>query len=131
MGDPHRSRCERCTRDDAVPCARGNTGRNLHVRREQWTPLDACALRSTASAPYRASADTAACTAVAPGIGATAALLPLAIEREGEWLHIRLYADQARGADAREDAREVRWFAGWAALNGGGPKSMRRAATGT
>jgi len=90
---------------------------------KQWTPLDACALRSTASAPYRASADTPACTAIAPGIGATAALLPLAVEREGEWLHIRLYADQARGADAREDAREVRWFAGWAALNGAGPKA--------
>lgn len=90
---------------------------------KQWTPLDACVLRSTASAPYRASAEIAACTAIAPGIGATAALLPLAIEREGEWLHIRLYADQARGADTREDAREVRWFAGWAALNGGGPKA--------
>ena len=90
---------------------------------KQWTPLDACALRSSASAPSRASADTAACTAIAPGIGASAALLPLAVEREGEWLHIRLYADQARGADAREDAREVRWFAGWAALNGGGPKA--------
>lgn len=90
---------------------------------KQWTALDACALRSTASAPYRASADTAACTAIAPGIGATAALLPLAVEREGEWLHVRLYADQARGADAREDAREVRWFAGWAAVNGGGPKA--------
>jgi hypothetical protein len=90
---------------------------------KQWTPLDACALRSTAAAPYRASADTAACIAIAPGVGATAALLPLAIEREGEWLHIRLYADQARGADAREDAREVRWFTGWAAINGGGPKA--------
>jgi hypothetical protein len=90
---------------------------------KQWTPLDACALRATPAAPYRATADTAACTAIAPGVGATAALLPLAIEREGEWLHIRLYADQARGADAREDAREVRWFTGWAALNGGGPKA--------
>ncbi|MET0229891.1 MAG: hypothetical protein ABW186_03060 [Rhodanobacteraceae bacterium] len=90
---------------------------------KQWTPLDACALRSTASTPHRAIADVAACTAIAPGIGASAALLPLAAEREGEWLHIRLYADQARGADVREDAREVRWFAGWAALNGGGPKA--------
>jgi hypothetical protein len=90
---------------------------------KQWTALDACALRSTASAPHRANADVAACTAIAPGIGASAALLPLGVEREGEWMHVRLYADQARGADAREDAREVRWFAGWAALNGGGPKA--------
>ena len=58
-----------------------------------------------------------------PGIGAEAALLPLAIERDGEMLHVRLYADQARGADAREDLRLVQWFAGWAAINGGGPKA--------
>ncbi len=58
-----------------------------------------------------------------PGIGAEAALLPLAIERDGEWLRVRLYADQARGGDAREDLRLVRWFTGWAAINGGGPKA--------
>ena len=87
---------------------------------QQWTPLDACALRSVGT---RFSADLAACTAIAPGIGADAALLPLDVESEGEWLHVRLYADQARGADAREDARLVRWFGGWAALNGGGPKA--------
>lgn len=89
---------------------------------QQWTPLDACALRS-APATLRMSADTAACTAIAPGIGAEAALIPLAVEHDGEWLHVRLYADQARGADAREDARLVRWFTGWAAINGGGPKA--------
>ena len=86
-----------------------------------WTPLDACALRGTGTdGTLKVGADLAACSAIAPGIGAGAALLPLAIEREGEWLHVRLYADQARGADAREDAREVRWFGGWAAVNGGG-----------
>ena len=92
---------------------------------QQWTALDACTLRGTggANAPLNVNADTAACAAIAPGIGAGAALLPLGIEREGEWLHIRLYADQARGADAREDAREVHWFGGWAAINGGGPKA--------
>jgi hypothetical protein len=88
--------------------------------RGQWTPLDACALRATGAA---FSADVAACTAIAPGIGAEAALLPLAIERDDEWLHLRLYADQARGADAREDLRLVRWFDGWAAINGGGAKA--------
>jgi len=88
---------------------------------KQWAPLDACTLRGTAG--RQVNADIAACTAIAPGIGAQAALLPLGFEREGEWLHIRLYADQARGADAREDARLVRWFGGWAAINGGGPKA--------
>jgi hypothetical protein len=89
---------------------------------QQWTPLDACALRSTQTAAAL-SADVAPCTAIAPGIGADAALLPLTVERDGEWLHVRLYADQARGADAREDLRLVRWFAGWAAINGGGAKA--------
>ena len=91
---------------------------------QQWTALDACALHGTNSGGHlHASADIAACTAIAPGIGATAALLPISIEHEGEWLRVRLYADQARGADAREDARLVRWFGGWAAVNGGGPKA--------
>lgn len=88
---------------------------------KQWTPLDACALRGKTG--QRMDADTAQCTAIAPGIGAEAALLPLSIEHEGEFLHVRLYSDQARGADAREDARLVRWFKGWAAVNGGGPKA--------
>lgn len=86
----------------------------------QWTALDACALRAKAGA--EAQADPAACAAIAPGVGADAALLPLAIGRDGERLHVRLYADQARGADAREDLRLVRWFGGWAAVNGAGPK---------
>jgi hypothetical protein len=92
---------------------------------KQWTPLEACALHSAAraTAGLQVRADTAACTAIAPGVGAQAALLPLVIERDGEWLHVRLYADQARGADAREDARLVQWFGGWAAINGGGPKA--------
>lgn len=91
---------------------------------QQWTPLDACALRGTRSAAgLKAQADVAACTALAPGVGAQAALLPLGVELEGDMLRVRLYADQARGADAREDARRVRWFSGWAAINGAGPKA--------
>jgi len=85
-----------------------------------WTPLDACALRGALS---KAQADVAACAALAPGVGAQAALLPLDVERDGDLLRIRLYADQARGADAREDTRLVRWFGGWAAVNGAGPKA--------
>ena len=89
---------------------------------QQWAALDACALRTPARATV-ASADLASCAAIVPGIGAEAALLPLAVERDGEWLRVRLYADQARGADAREDLRLVQWFTGWAAINGGGPKA--------
>ncbi len=89
---------------------------------QQWTPLDACALRGESSpGGIRASADVAACSAIAPGIGAQAALLPIALEAEGEWLRLRLYADQARGAQARSEARRVAYFSGWAAINGGGP----------
>ena len=89
---------------------------------KQWAPLDACALRGAIDMQsMRATADPAACAALAPGIGTHAALLPLAVEREGEWLRVRLYADQARGPEAREDTRKVRIYGGWAAINGGGP----------
>ncbi len=89
----------------------------------QWTPLDACSLGGTITATsIHVTANVAACAAIVPGIGAQAALLPLAIEREGEWLHVRLYADQARGVDVREDARKVQVFGGWAAINGAGPQ---------
>lgn len=90
---------------------------------KQWTPLDACSLGSTMTATsIHVTANVAACAAIVPGIGPQAALLPLAIEREGEWLHVRLYADQARGADVREGARKVQVFGGWAAINGAGPQ---------
>lgn len=90
---------------------------------KQWTPLDACTLRGTISATsIHVAGDSAACTALVPGIGPKAALLPIEIERDGEWLHARLYADQARGAGAREDARKVKMFSGWAAINGTGPQ---------
>jgi hypothetical protein len=53
---------------------------------------------------------------LAPGIGASAALLPINIHHDGERLDVRLYADQARGPDAKSEARRVRWFEGWAAF---------------
>ena len=88
----------------------------------QWAPLDACTLRAVHAA-QSFSGDAATCTVLAPGVGAQMALLPLAIVRDGEWLRVRFYADQARGADAREDLRRVQAFGGWAAINGGGPKA--------
>ena len=91
---------------------------------QQWTPLAACTLRGRTSAGrLQAEADVAACAAIVPGIGPAAALLPTLIERDGEWLRVRLYADQARGVDAREDARKVQVFGGWAAVNGAGPNA--------
>lgn len=88
---------------------------------QAWTALDGCALRGSAGAArLELVADPAACAAIAPGIGAQAALLPLAIEQDGEWLRVRLFSDQARGADARTDARRMHWFEGWAAVNGAG-----------
>lgn len=91
---------------------------------EQWVALDACALRGTASAStLQVRADLASCVTVAPGIGAAAALLPVSIEHDGDALRVRLYADQARGPEARAEARRVRWYAGWAAINGGGPEA--------
>ncbi|MEO5622168.1 MAG: hypothetical protein ABJB02_01930 [Dokdonella sp.] len=90
---------------------------------KQWTPLDACALRGEVGASrVHVAAEPIACAALAPGVGPQAALLPLAIEREGEWLHVRLFTDQARGADVREDARKVETYTGWAAINGAGPQ---------
>ncbi|MEO7756065.1 MAG: hypothetical protein ABIS07_05770 [Dokdonella sp.] len=98
-------------------------GRGSAFDAKQWTPLAACALRgSVTSTQVRVTADVAACAAIVPGIGSDAALLPLSIDREGEWLHVRLYADQARGADVREDTRKVEIYTGWAAVNGSGPQ---------
>ena len=90
----------------------------------QWVALDACALRApTPANGLVARADAATCATVAPGVGAEAALLPLAIEQRGEVLRVRVYADQARGAEAHADARRVQWFSGWAAINGAGDKA--------
>ncbi|GAA0706980.1 hypothetical protein [Dokdonella soli] len=89
---------------------------------QQWAPLDACALRGTiAGTGIKVAGDPASCAAIVPGIGPQAPLLPIAVEREGEWLRLRLYADQARGTEAREDARRIVFFGGWAAVNGAGP----------
>jgi len=91
---------------------------------KQWIALDACALQGPIALDgFNVAADVAACTSVIPGLGPQAALLPLAVEREGEWLHTRLFADQARGGDARVDLRKAVFFAGWAAINGAGPNA--------
>ncbi len=88
----------------------------------QWAALDACALRGKRDAEAMLyAADAAACAVIAPGIGAAAALLPLAATVDGEFLRVRFYVDQVRGDTAREDLRRVQVFGGWVAINGGGP----------
>lgn len=99
-------------------------GRGKDFDPDQWLALDACALHgSSTAAGMQVRAEASSCATVAPGIGREAALLPLEIDHDGELMHVRLYADQARGADARIEARRVHWFSGWAALNGAGPNA--------
>jgi len=91
---------------------------------DQWVALDACTLRGAmTSGGLEVRADLPTCATIAPGIGASVALLPLSIDHVGDALRVRLYADQVRGPDAYTDARLVRWFTGWAAINGAGPNA--------
>ena len=90
----------------------------------QWAQLTPCTLTGEwKNAQFGAAADAAACSALLPGLGASAALLPLRFSLDGEMLHSVTFADQARGTGAGIDARRVRWFDGWAAINGGGSKA--------
>jgi hypothetical protein len=91
---------------------------------KQWAELAPCAMNGERkNGMLVVAADTAACSALLPGLGASAGLLPLKLAFDGEMLTTITFADQARGADASIDARRVRWFAGWSAINGGGPKA--------
>ena len=90
----------------------------------QWAELAPCVQRGTwDGARFIAQADAAACSALLPGLGADAALLPLRMELDGDLLRTVTFADQARGAQADIATRRVRWFSGWVAINGGGPKA--------
>lgn len=90
----------------------------------QWAELAPCAQSGEwKNARFEAQANTSACSALLPGLGEAAALLPLRLALDGDMLRTVTFADQARGADAAIAARRVRWFDGWAAINGGGPKA--------
>jgi hypothetical protein len=90
---------------------------------KQWAELTPCVLNGERrEGKLIATADVGACSALLPGLGATAAQLPLKLTFDGDMLSTVTFADQARGADASIDARRVRFFAGWSAINGGGPK---------
>lgn len=95
---------------------------------KQWSPLDACTLRgkATAGGSIDVAASAAACATIAPEIGVAVATLPLSVRYANPWMRVRLYADQARGGEAHENARLVRLFTGWAAINGSGPDGAGR-----
>ena len=87
----------------------------------QWAELVPCVqLGEWKNAQFDAAADAAACSALLSGLGESAGLLPLRMALDGDVLRSITFADQARGAEARIDARRLRWFGGWAAINGGG-----------
>jgi len=90
-----------------------------------WAALTPCTLKPAASrSGTEFAADPSACSAMLPGIGATAALLPLRFRLDGDKLRVVTVADQARGADAATVAQRVRWFGGWDAINSAGPKAV-------
>jgi len=91
----------------------------------QWAELAPCAQTGAwKSTQFSAMADAAACSALLPGLGESAALLPLRFTLDGDMLTSVTFADQARGAQASISARRLRWLSGWAAINGGGPKAQ-------
>lgn len=98
--------------------------KNFKFIAAQWAELSPCALTGEwKSTQFSANADATACSALLPGLGESASLLPLRLLLDGDMLHAATFADQARGASAGTDARRLRWFNGWAAINGGGPKA--------
>jgi hypothetical protein len=108
--------------DDAARAALV-AGKDFKFDDKQWAELTPCTLSGERKdGKLVASADVGACSALLPGLGATAALLPLKLTFDGDMLSTVTFADQARGADASIDARRIRFFAGWSAINGGGPK---------
>lgn len=91
---------------------------------DQWAELAPCTQSGVwENAAFSATANVEACNALLPGLGASAALLPLKLKIEGDMLITATFSDLARGADATEEARRVRWFSGWTAINGGGPSA--------
>ena len=67
--------------------------------------------------------DAGACSSLLPGLGSSAALLPQRVSLNDDTLVLATVSDMARGADATTTSHRVRWFTGWDAMNGGGPKA--------
>jgi hypothetical protein len=110
--------------DPAATTALTATDHRFDYVAAQWAQLAPCTMSGEwKGAQFFAAASVAACSSLLPGLGESAALLPLSLSLAGEMLDSTTFSDQARGADARIDARRVRWFGGWAAINGGGPRA--------
>jgi|GEM_PF-836813 len=111
--------------DPATIAARlGDAAKRFEVQPNEWVELDACALHGTMQAGHLvASVDQTRCASLLPGIGVSAALLPLRIDADAEILRVATFADQARSPTAQQEARRVRWFGGWLAINGAGPRA--------
>jgi hypothetical protein len=108
----------------AAEAAFADPAKPFRFRSNQWAELAPCALDGTWDASgFGAAASVDACSALLPGLGEAAALLPLRLSVQGDMLRVATFSDTARGADALELARRVRWFDGWAAINGGGPQA--------
>ena len=91
---------------------------------KRWTELSACTLRGREDAGVLTmAADRPRCATLAPALGELAGLLPMNVVVSDNVLQVRSYSDQALAADYRSDARRVRWFGGWAAINGAGPQA--------
>jgi hypothetical protein len=72
---------------------------------QPWLSLEACALGGEFDrARIRLASDGIPCIVVITGLGPKRALLPIAVEREGEWLRVYLYQGST---PLRVDARRV------------------------
>ena len=101
-----------------------DTAKAFHFDAAQWAELDPCAQNGQwDGAKFSAAANVESCSALLPGLGQDAALLPLKISIDADMLRVATFADSSRGADAVEEARRVHWYDGWAAINGGGPNA--------
>lgn len=110
--------------DPAATAAVAASDHKFEFVAAQWAELAPCAMSGEwKAARFQAAANVAACSSLLPGLGEAAALLPLSLVLDGEMLTSTTFADQARGADARIEARRARWFSGWAAINGAGPRA--------
>lgn len=101
-----------------------DTTKAFHFEAAQWAALEPCAQSGQwDGAKFSAAANVESCSALLPGLGQDAALLPLRMSIDADMLRVATFADSSRGADAVEEARRVHWYDGWAAINGGGPNA--------
>jgi hypothetical protein len=111
--------------DTAVAQAQfSDPAKTFHFEAAQWAELEPCAQSGQWDGTrFSAAANVESCSALLPGLGQDAALLPLRLSIDGDMLRVATFADSSRSADAIEEARRVRWYDGWAAINGGGPNA--------